>query len=300
MAEKEGWKTMRIEALKDFDNLPRDSCLLVMLEGPSPGAIQPVGEEVVLGRGEDLPARIDDRGMSRRHARIFKLQNNFYVEDLGSTNGSRVNGTLVQNATKLENGDRIQLGETTLLRVDLVDAREAQAAKKLYESAVRDALTNLFNRGHFDERLVAEFAFAARHGVPLTVALLDIDHFKRVNDTYGHQAGDAVLQATAGAIARTIRAEDEVARYGGEEIVVVARGIDHQQGMLMGERIRATIEALFIPYDAHVIRVTASLGVATMDETTRFAQPDELLSAADRAVYRAKSSGRNRVCSSRG
>lgn len=290
---------MRIEALRDFDNLPRDSCLLNMLEGPTPGAIQQVGEEIVLGRGEDLPARIDDRGMSRRHARIFKLEGRFYVEDLGSTNGTRVNGVRVVGAHKLEDGDRIQLGESTLLRATMVDAREAEAARKLYESAVRDSLTNVFNRGHFDERLQTEFAFAVRHHVPLTVLMLDIDHFKKVNDTYGHPAGDAVLAATATAIAGAIRTEDELARYGGEELVIIARGIDHAQSLLMGERIRATIEGLVITHDPHVIRVTASLGVATMDDTVRFAQPDELLSAADRAVYNAKNSGRNRVCSAR-
>jgi two-component system cell cycle response regulator len=296
----ESWKTMRIEALRDFDiNLPRDSCLLTMLEGPTPGAIQQVGDECVLGRGEDLPARIDDRGMSRRHARIFKLEGRFYVEDLGSTNGTRVNGVRVPGAHKLEDGDRIQLGESTLLRATMVDAREAEAARKLYESAVRDALTNTFNRGHFDERLQAEFAFAIRHGVPLSVLMLDIDYFKKVNDTYGHPAGDAVLAAAATAIAGAIRTEDELARYGGEELVIIARGIDHQHALFMGERIRATIEALTITHEQHVIHVTASLGVATMDETVRFAQPDELLSAADRAVYAAKNAGRNRVCSAR-
>jgi two-component system, cell cycle response regulator len=295
----DGWKTMRIEALPDLENLPRDRCLLTMLQGPTPGAIEPVGEELVLGRGEDLPSRIDDRGMSRRHARIFKVEGRFYVEDLGSTNGTRVNGERIPAPVKLADGDRIQLGESTLLRVTLVNAHEAAAARKLYDAAVRDPLTQLYNRGHFDERLIAEFAFAIRHGVPLTVMMLDIDHFKRVNDTHGHPAGDAVLVAVAKAVSASVRAEDELARYGGEELVIIARGIDHISSLQMAERVRAAIEALEVPIESGALRVTASIGVATMDPETVFAQPEELLSAADRAVYRAKDLGRNRVCSSR-
>src|SRR5690606_34724783 len=154
-----------------------------MLEGPTPGAIQPVTEdELVLGRGDDLPARIDDRGMSRRHARICRVLGHWCIEDLESTNGTRVNGELITSVTRLRDGDRIQLGETTLLKVSLQDATEAEATRKLYESAVRDPLTNAHNRGFFDERLDVEFAYATRHGVPLAVMLLDLDHFKRVND----------------------------------------------------------------------------------------------------------------------
>ncbi len=290
---------MRIEALPDYESLPKDRCLLTMLQGPTPGAIQPVTQEVVLGRGEDLDARIDDRGMSRQHARIFKVGGRFYVEDLGSTNGTRVNGEKIATQRALEDGDRIQLGESTLLRITLADAEEAEAARKLYESAVRDPLTGVYNRGHFDERLDTEFAYAARHKVPLTVMLFDLDHFKRVNDTWGHPAGDAVLVAAARAVSGAMRAEDGFARYGGEEFVIIARGIEHPDALAMGERIRHTVAELVIAHEGLELRATCSIGIATMDEAHLFAHPEELLSAADRAVYQAKAQGRNQVCSAR-
>jgi diguanylate cyclase (GGDEF)-like protein len=296
---KDGWKTMRIESLPDYESLPRDRCLLTMLQGPTPGSIQPVTGEMVLGRGEDLPARIDDRGMSRLHARIFMVAGRFHVEDLGSTNGTRVNGERISTQRPLEDGDRIQLGESTLLKVTLVDAAEEEAARKLYESAVRDPLTGIYNRGHFDERLTGEFAYALRTQEPLTIMLLDLDHFKRVNDTHGHQAGDAVLTAAARALGGIVRVEDELARYGGEEFVIVARGIDHAASLAMAERLRDTIEQLTVTHEGTDLRLTLSVGVATMDATCLFEQPEELLSAADRAVYQAKALGRNQVCSSR-
>ena len=182
----EGRKTVQLDApaLDALKALPRDRLMLMMLTGPNPGAIQEVTGEIVLGRGIDLPARIDDRGMSRRHARVFKVGGTFYVEDLGSTNGTRLNGELVEGQRDLKDGDRIQLGETTLLRVSLQDQHEAHAARRLYQSAVLDPLTQVFNRGHFEERLKSEHAFSKRHKIPLTVLFFDLDKFKPINDTH--------------------------------------------------------------------------------------------------------------------
>ncbi|MBZ0117601.1 MAG: diguanylate cyclase [Sandaracinaceae bacterium] len=294
----EGWKTMRIEALKTDESLPRDRCMLTMISGPTPGAIQPVsGHELVLGRGEDLEARIDDRGMSRRHSRIFKVEQHFYLEDLGSTNGTHVNGVKLTTRHRLADGDRIQVGESTVLRVSLQDAREAEAARKLYESAVLDPLTHVHNRGAFDERFRTEFAFASRHSVPLTVMMIDLDFFKKINDTRGHQAGDAVLQSVGACLKSAIRAEDMIARYGGEEFVLLARGIEKVPSLQLAERIRATIEALAIPWEGGDLKVTSSIGVAVLEPSQALEHPEQLLSIADHAVYRAKNQGRNRVCS---
>lgn len=290
------WQTFRIDEHPDYQALPKDRCTLMMIEGPVPGALQPVvGDELVLGRGEDLPARIDDRGMSRRHARVHRLLGHWCIEDLGSTNGTRVNGEVITRVVRLADGDRIQLGETTLLKVSLQDAAEAEATRKLYDSAVRDPLTGIYNRGFFDERLTTEHAYAIRHHTPLSVLMFDLDHFKAVNDTHGHPAGDAVLTAIAEAVARVIRAEDVLARYGGEEIVLIARGLEPPKALALAERVREIVEQTAIPWEGGALRVTASVGVATLHAGRRFERAEELLAAADRAVYRAKNEGRNRV-----
>jgi len=292
------WQTFRLDEHPDFEQLPKDHCSLTMLEGPTQGAVQPVVDgEMILGRDESLPSRIDDRGLSRRHAKVYLVLGHWCVEDLGSTNGTRLNGEPVgATPAKLQDGDRIQIGERTVLRVTLMDAAEAEAARKIYESAVRDALTGTYNRGHFDERLRSEFAYARRHGAPLSLVLFDLDHFKAVNDTHGHQAGDATLVAVAAAIQETIRQEDILARYGGEEFVVLAR-LDAAACHRLADRLRAVVEALCIRSDELELNVTASFGVATLDEAHPYEQPEALVAAADHAAYRAKDEGRNRVCS---
>lgn len=290
------WQTFRIDEHPDFKSLPKDRCTLTMLQGPTPGAIQPVvTDELVLGRGDDLPARIDDRGISRHHARVHRLLGEWCVEDLESTNGTLVNGVKITRVTRLRDGDRIQLGETTLLKVALQDATEAEAVRKLYDSAVKDPLTGIHNRGFFDERLGVEFAYAKRHALPLSVMLLDLDYFKRVNDTWGHQAGDLVLQSVSATVASCIRTEDVFARYGGEELVIIARGLAPEHALAFAERIRATIESRPIAWAAEQLTVTASIGVGMLDAAHPFAHEEELLAAADRAVYQAKNQGRNRV-----
>ncbi|MGF1465729.1 MAG: GGDEF domain-containing protein [Sandaracinaceae bacterium] len=288
--------TIEIETEPLMASLPRDRLLLTMLAGPSPGALHEVSGELVLGRGQGLVPRIDDRGMSRRHARLFKVGPHYYLEDLGSTNGTRVNGRPLTRRQRLGDGDRIQLGENTVLRVSLQDAQEAEAARRLYESAVLDPLTQVYNRGHFDERLQGEHAFAERHREALSVLLLDLDRFKRVNDTWGHAAGDAVLQATATAVKGALRTEDVFARYGGEEFVILARGTDRTAAARMAERVRRVVEALAVPWAGGELRVTASIGVATFVPGGPFRSAEALVQAADRATYQAKGRGRNRVC----
>jgi len=293
-------KTMRLEpgAAPQWQELPKDRCTLVMLTGPTPGAVQPVGNEpLVMGRGADVSAQIDDPGISSRHARIFLYGGRFWVEDLESTNGTYVNGCKLVGKQMLNDGDRIQLGQDTLIRVALQDATEQEAAQRIYEAAVRDPLTRLFNRGHLDKMLYREYAYAVRHRSPLAVLFLDLDHFSAVNNTHGHQAGDMVLRTIAHLIHKMVRTEDLVARYGGEEFVLVARGLNKEQACILGERVRSTIEAQELVWGDAALKVTTSVGVAAYDAATPYATLDELVAAADRAVYQAKNDGRNRVCS---
>ncbi|MEO0323730.1 MAG: GGDEF domain-containing protein [Myxococcota bacterium] len=272
-----------------------DRGTLTMLAGPTPGAVFAMDDDVVIGRGRDATLRVDDRGLSRRHVRIRRQEERFWIEDLGSTNGTFLNGDRVLMPSPLSDGDRVQAGKNTLLCFQLQDELEQRAAQRLYDSAVRDALTQLHNRRYLDERLESELAYAMRHSSALSVMLVDLDHFKGINDTFGHPAGDTVLRTVAATLGRVVRAEDLVARYGGEEFCVLARGINVGGGTRFAERIRETLAELSIAVGDRTLHVTASLGVATFDTTHPFPDVAALVHAADLALYRAKETGRNRV-----
>lgn len=248
-----------------------------------------------VGRGTDVDIPLTDAGLSRRHARIVTSPGNYTLEDLGSTNGTFLNGLKVTDRVRMESGARIQVGATTVLRFALLDTVEQAAAKRVYEMTVRDSLTKLHNRRHLNERLQGEFAFAARHKTALTVFMIDVDHFKEINDTHGHPAGDEVLRAMAEALQKMVRTEDLVARFGGEEFVVLARGIDNRGTEVFAERLRAGIEKLEVPWEGRRLRLTVSIGVAHCDATREYTNPEALLAAADGALYRAKHGGRNQI-----
>jgi diguanylate cyclase (GGDEF)-like protein len=170
----------------------------------------------------------------------------------------------------------------------------AVANRKLHEAALTDSLTGLYNRRYALDQLDREWAGATRSGHSLACLLIDIDHFKRVNDTYGHDVGDHVLRATAGILRDTLRKSDVVCRLGGEEFVVVGPGLDRDRAVACAERLRASVEKQLIGVGSGTVRVTLSVGVAVRGECTGSAA--ELLKAADQAVYAAKQRGRNCVC----
>jgi diguanylate cyclase (GGDEF)-like protein len=160
---------------------------------------------------------------------------------------------------------------------------------------VRDALTRAHNRRYLVDRLASETAYARRHATKLSLILFDIDHFKLVNDTYGHVAGDEVLREVAALVSRLIRTEDVFARLGGEEFVVLARGIGHASAGQFAERIRLAVERLEVASEDAVVRVTISLGYAALDELGDGQRTGEgLLRLADARLYGAKRAGRNR------
>jgi diguanylate cyclase (GGDEF)-like protein len=274
----------------------RDSYLLRMLRGPDAGAIWNLFEgEAIIGRGHQASVRIEDDSLSRQHARIIVGAAGVTLRDLGSVNGTYVEGKKLQGPTVLRNGDRICMGNICL-RLDALDICERQIEQRIRETSIRDSLTGLYNRGVFDERLAAEVAFAKRHGSALGVIMVDIDYFKQVNDTYGHAVGDAILRSVAQRLQNSVRAEDVTARYGGEELSIIARGVELDGMVGFAERIRSTVEAGAVMNNGHIIKVTASCGVASVSgSSARLATPTSLLHAADLALYEAKRQGRNRV-----
>ena len=288
-------ETVVVDA-KPVGGVRRDRAVLTITDGPAEGRVLSLGDvmSITLGRSADCTICIPDSSLSREHARIVHAGLRFILKDAGSKNGTFVNGNSAAEAVELADGDRIQLGAPTTLRFSLVDAKEEEAMKRVYESTLRDGLTGLYNRRHLERQLDVEIASALRHRKHLTVAMLDIDHFKRVNDTYGHAAGDAVLKTFATLIGQLVRPEDLFARYGGEEFTLVLRDTHASQAMVLAERLRTTIENTPIPFGETVIRVTSSCGVASLDEC----QPpdkDTVMRIADGRLYQAKQGGRNRI-----
>jgi diguanylate cyclase (GGDEF)-like protein len=275
-------------------DVKRDRAYLVVLAGASVGEMYKIeSEETIIGRGQRAHIRLFDDGISREHARVSVEGSRIMLSDLGSTNGTYCNGLKVDKK-ELADGDKILVGSTTILKFTYHDNLDEIFQKQMYESALRDGLTKAFNKKYFTDRLESEYTFSLRHATPLALVLFDIDHFKKVNDTYGHQAGDHVLSEISVLLTGALRAEDVFARYGGEEFGVICRGSDAAQALVVGERMRKAVEAHKFVYDGSNIPVTISVGVAVLpDETVKDA--NDLVSHADQALYKSKHGGRNRV-----
>jgi diguanylate cyclase (GGDEF)-like protein len=267
---------------------------LVVLAGSNVGEMHKVeAGETVIGRAVSCNVRLNDDGISRRHARVVSVGGQVIIEDLQSANGTVVNSEIVTQRT-LKDGDKIRLGSTTILKFTYQDKLDESFQQKMYDAALRDGLTKAYNKKFFLERFETEFAYARRHRMHLSLVMFDVDHFKRVNDNYGHLAGDAVLMKLAKISQNTIRTEDVFARYGGEEFAVICRGIPLLNAGILGERIRTAVEATVFDYDGQRLPVTISVGVAALPETPADTSA-QLIAASDAALYESKKSGRNRV-----
>jgi diguanylate cyclase (GGDEF)-like protein len=251
------------------------------------------GPECRIGRHPDNALTLDDDGISRVHARIYQTGGSYFIEDLGSSNGTYVDGRRITQE-ELGDGATVQLGPRVCFRFSIVDEQQERVLRQLYESSVRDALTGAYNRQYFMDRLRTELAYAIRHNSTASVLLLDVDHFKNINDSYGHPAGDAVLQRLSHLCTRTLRTEDVFARYGGEEFICLLRGVPLAGAARAAERLRESLSHAPLVYASHLIAVTASVGCASLaccpDMTDQ-----ALVATADRRLYRAKAIGRNRV-----
>ena len=273
-------------------------CLL-FLSGVSAGMVLPLDVEmgaVRIGRDNTCEVFIESPEVSRVHACITRTEEGvLQIEDMGSSNGTFLNNESINRAL-LQEGDKLQVGPHILLKLLFHDEEELGYANQFFERSNQDSLTGLANRRYFLQHLEREVAFAKRHSRALSLAMLDIDHFKAVNDTHGHNAGDEVLCQLAARGKATIRAEDLLARYGGEEFAVVLRDTGPHGAMVMAERLRRAISTEHFVFGSIELPVTASIGIVAIggeawDDVTL----ERMIEVADARLYGAKRAGRNRV-----
>ena len=270
----------------------RKHARLIVLAGGNVGEMYEIDPQLVLGRGREADVRLQGDGISRKHALVRLDGEGVRFEDLGSTNGSFINGERVMQQV-LNEGDKVQIGTAVILKFTYHDELDEGFQKQMFESASRDALTQVYNKRFFLEQLESEYAYAIRHASDLSLLMFDIDHFKNINDTYGHLAGDYVLSELTRVVTPSIRIEDTFARYGGEEFVLLSRNA-MAAAVNVGERLRHSIEQHSFVHDGQVIRVTVSLGVCALPNSA-IHTPEELIAASDKALYEAKRGGRNRL-----
>jgi diguanylate cyclase (GGDEF)-like protein len=271
---------------------------LTLLTGLNAGHLVSVDtSSVTIGRDPEASFVVDDPGVSRLHARVARAPDGgFYLEDLRSTNGTFV-GSRSVGVCLLHGGELVQLGPTLLMRFAIVNPGEDSLHHRLYDSAIHDPLTHTYNRKYFSDRLAFEVAQARRDGRDVAILLADVDSLKSVNDTYGHLAGDRALCIVGARIKSTIRADDVLARYGGDEFIVVAPGTSLVEVQHLGERIRRAVEELHMSAQEQNVIVTLSIGGAALSEVISAGDAAvALIALADERLYVAKASGRNRVC----
>ena len=287
-------------SLDGFGSYEKNRFLLTMLTGPAKGSVFRLNKEITkVGRSESAEISIADQGLSRFHARFLRIgtgrDTRFLLEDCESRNGTYVAGERVDVPTLVTDGMRLAFGRRSLARFTVQDALEEQALIDVHESALKDGLTRIYNRRVFDDRLKSEYAYAIRHDRTLALLLIDIDHFKSVNDTFGHPAGDHVLQQVSSILSSTLRTEDMCARFGGEEFAIIVRDTSPADALVVAERLRALVAANQISWAGQRLNVTVSVGMACSLVMAPTDDAAALLRRADEALYEAKRSGRNRV-----
>ncbi|MEO6599499.1 MAG: GGDEF domain-containing protein [Polyangiaceae bacterium] len=268
---------------------PGQPCLVIISGAEMGRRIDLTHEEVSIGRSEQCTVSVNSDLVSRRHAAINRVLGRYIVVDLKSTNGTFVNDQRVERA-ELKDGDLLRTGKTVLKFLE--NNLELEYMQHLLSLATVDSLTNLHNKRHFDEVFGKEVARSDHAQQPLSLVVLDIDYFKKINDGFGHPAGDAVLKHVAGVIKSQIRQGDTLCRVGGEEFALVLPQTSLPLALQAAELIRYAVEASVCEVAGTPIPATLSLGVA---ELAPGEVPEGLYQRADARLYAAKHGGRNRV-----
>jgi len=270
----------------------KEACLVVIYGSELGKKYNLNSSSLVIGRSSKCDIQIDQESISRNHSKIVNTGKSILVRDLGSTNGTYVNDEPIDEYV-LRDGDLIKIGRTIFKFLTGGNIENAYH-EEIYRLTTIDGLTQIFNKRYFLETLEREIARSQRYRRALSLVMFDIDHFKKINDSFGHLAGDYVLKHLASTVKTKIRREDLFARYGGEEFAIVLPEIDGGNSRAFAEKIRQIVEREDFRFENAKIQVTISMGVGSIDDELTDAAA--LIKRADERLYEAKGAGRNRVC----
>lgn len=274
-------------------DLVGDGCLVVFY-GQNIGRRHFLNKpEIIIGRSDSADIQVDQDSVSRHHVKITTDTQNkaSRIFDMGSTNGTYVNNVRVTDS-ELRDGDIIRVGQT-IFKYLSGNNIETKYHEEIYRLTTIDGLTETYNKRFFLDALERELNRSQRYDRQLALALFDIDHFKSVNDRFGHLAGDYVLRELSGLIAQNVRRQDILARYGGEEFAIILPEIDKDGAVSVCEKLRELTEKHVFSYNGADIPVTISLGIHQFDQT--FESVEDFIARTDAKLYAAKQAGRNRV-----
>ncbi|MBB5206988.1 GGDEF domain-containing protein [Chiayiivirga flava] len=271
---------------------PHSACVVV-IHGEGLGKRADISTDpLVVGRSHEADLYIPHPSVSRQHCAVWHEHGRYRIRDLGSTNRTRVNERVI-DVSDLADGDHVTVGESILKFISHASV-EARYHEEVHQLASHDSLTDFSNRRHFLELLEKEIARAEHQRRALSLAILDVDHFKRINDRHGHPGGDVVLRQIAALVRSQLRADELVGRIGGEEFAIVYPDADPAAVRIRCEALRETVARSSVSVGDSAMQMTVSIGIAHLGP----ACPDRssLMRAADAALYRAKETGRNRIC----
>lgn len=288
------------ETLKvTLDTANKTPATIVLLVGPASSIGKQWqlsgGDDMVIGRSASNMLFVDDRSVSKSHAKFVHSGNDIMIMDLESTNKTIINSQVLPPMTpvKLKNNDQIKVGNVIFKFLEKGNI-EAVSAKKAFDRSQTDALTGIYNKGALQAYAPEAIKRSDLTSEPMSLIIFDIDHFKKVNDTYGHAAGDYVIREIARLVKdKLIRNEDFFARFGGEEFVLVVSSAEIQISANIADRIRTTIEAHTFEFEGTVMPIRVSVGVSVRKPNGE--TWDELFEKADAALYKSKNRGRNQV-----
>lgn len=280
--------------LKSRQSSSSEGAVLVEIEGNDLGKTFKIKhEQIYIGRGENCDLMILHQSVSRKHAVISEEIIGYSIEDLGSTNGVIVNDLAIKKVL-LKDSDVIRIGDYSF-KFLASENLETLYHQELYQLKNVDALTQCYNKRYFTRQFQYEYERMLRYRNQLGYAIIDLDHFKRVNDTYGHLAGDYILTNFAAIVREHIRKSDIFGRVGGEEFALIIPETSKKGIIVLAEKIRGIVEDYHFEYEGKSISITISMGVVSTDDFDPAVSINRFIDTADQFLYRAKGSGRNQV-----
>jgi len=275
----------------DLSELEKTPTLIIM-DGTDTGKIFKLNSPAMsIGRESNTDICLNDKSVSRKHCLLINSDSSITLIDLESSNGTMINSNKIEKE-QLENGDKITIGQT-VLRYEIIDMDVNKYHEKIYQKITFDDLTSLYNRKSMTRELEKQISTIPK-SLPFSLLFIDIDHFKKVNDTYGHITGSKILTELGRLLLSNLRSVDMACRYGGEEFVVIINQSRSEEAAFVAEKIRNLVrEHTFLTHTKEKMSITISIGIAEAEVNLKNYQ--ELIDNADKAMYKAKNAGRNRT-----